>query len=67
MTDKPSFFDEMYGFGETARAPYSAYSSWFNQEDVARLRKKSEQAEAVAGSARSRLSLSLKERGLGTS
>ncbi|MEM8728614.1 MAG: circularly permuted type 2 ATP-grasp protein, partial [Pseudomonadota bacterium] len=46
MTEDAPFFDEMYGFGDAPRAPYGAYSAWFSQEDVARLRKKSEQAEA---------------------
>ena len=46
MTERSPFFDEMYGFGEQPRAPYKSYASWFSQEDVGRLRKKSEQAEA---------------------
>lgn len=46
MTDRPRFYDEMYGFSETPRPPYEAYFSWFSQEDTGRLRKKSEQAEA---------------------
>ena len=47
MTERSPFFDEMHGFGASARAPYSDYSTWFSQEDVARLRKKSEQARAA--------------------
>ena len=47
MADTPRYYDEMYGHGETARAPYGAYASWFEGEDVGNLRRKSVQAEAL--------------------
>jgi uncharacterized circularly permuted ATP-grasp superfamily protein len=46
MQDMPHFFDEMLGTGETARAPYAAYSGWFEGEDIAHLHKKAVDAEA---------------------
>ncbi len=45
MTDKPEFFDEMTGSGDTPRAPYAEYHRWFEGEDIARLRHKSNEAE----------------------
>jgi len=38
-------FDEMYGSGDTPRAPYRAYGEWVEAEDPARLQKKSAEAE----------------------
>ena len=46
MNDEPRFFDELRGHGDTARAPYSDYDAWFQNEDIARLRKKSQEAES---------------------
>lgn len=47
MGDTKTYFDEMFGHGTTARAPYAAYCKWFSQEDNARLLAKSEEAEAL--------------------
>lgn len=44
--DMTAFFDEMLTEGDTPREPYAEYGSWFEKEDSARIRKKSEQAEA---------------------
>lgn len=38
-------FDEMYGQGETAREPYRNYSDWFDNEEVSRLARKTEESE----------------------
>ncbi|MEM8629724.1 MAG: circularly permuted type 2 ATP-grasp protein [Pseudomonadota bacterium] len=46
MTDGPQFFDEMFGRGETPRRPYGPFCDWFASEDIARLRRKSTEAEA---------------------
>ncbi|MGV6850501.1 MAG: circularly permuted type 2 ATP-grasp protein [Marinibacterium sp.] len=46
MTDGTPPFDEMYGYSDVPREPYADYADWFSREDVGRLRKKSEQAEA---------------------
>jgi len=45
MTDKPQFFDEMFGVGDKARPPYARYNQWFEGEDIRELRKKSADAE----------------------
>ncbi len=45
MDNPPAFFDEMYGLGDQARAPYRLYDEWISQEDPAELRKKSADAE----------------------
>ena len=42
--DKPPF-DEMFGTGEGPRDPYKTYHQWFEGEDNARLRRKTEEAE----------------------
>ncbi|MEO0544805.1 MAG: circularly permuted type 2 ATP-grasp protein [Pseudomonadota bacterium] len=42
----PEFFDEMYERDGTARAPYSVYCQWLENEDIKRLLKKSAEAEA---------------------
>ncbi|EYD70847.1 circularly permuted type 2 ATP-grasp protein [Limimaricola hongkongensis] len=42
-----AIFDEMWGHGETPRAPYADIDGWFNQEDPARLRRKAREAEAL--------------------
>ncbi|APX12128.1 circularly permuted type 2 ATP-grasp protein [Tateyamaria omphalii] len=47
MVNTPSYFDEMFGHGTDARAPYAEYCNWFNHEDTARLLAKSEEAEAL--------------------
>ncbi|MEM8653110.1 MAG: circularly permuted type 2 ATP-grasp protein [Pseudomonadota bacterium] len=47
MAGPPTYFDEMFGHGSDARAPYADYSKWFNDEDTARLLAKSEEAEAL--------------------
>ena len=45
MTNKKDHFSEMTA-GDTVRAPYQRYQSWFAQQDVARLAKKANEAEA---------------------
>ena len=45
MADTNSAFDEMFGRGETPRSAYADYLGWFRDEDPARLRKKSAEAE----------------------
>lgn len=45
MEDKPTFFDEMIGPGESYREPYQNYQRWIENEDPAQLRKKSAEAE----------------------
>jgi uncharacterized circularly permuted ATP-grasp superfamily protein len=45
MQDAPRFFDEMLGTSEAPRAPYAAYSGWFEGEDIRHLRKKAVDAE----------------------
>ena len=47
MAEKPSHFDEMFGYSDSPRAPYSEYARWFSGEDVKRLKKKSAQAETL--------------------
>lgn len=42
-TDK---FDEMMGYGEKVRHPYSAYQNWFSNEDPRQLNKKAAESEA---------------------
>ena len=39
------FFDEMSGFGEYTREPYRDYHEWFDQQDLSRMRKKTQEAE----------------------
>ncbi len=46
MSDNPPF-DEMHGHGQTLRAPYEKYDTWFKDEDPKRLHKKADQAEAL--------------------
>ncbi|MDJ0639107.1 MAG: circularly permuted type 2 ATP-grasp protein [Paracoccaceae bacterium] len=45
MSDGSDFFDELSGHGTGPRAPYRAYASWFDGEDLKGLRKKSSEAE----------------------
>jgi uncharacterized circularly permuted ATP-grasp superfamily protein len=45
MQDAPRFFDEMLGTSEAPRAPYAAFSGWFEGEDIRHLRKKAVDAE----------------------
>lgn len=45
MNDETPFFDEMLGSGDAARPPYQSYDSWFRDEDLRELRKKSIEAE----------------------
>lgn len=47
MNEKQMIFDEMHGFSDTPRAAFADYCAWFQHEDVARLRSKSAQAEAL--------------------
>ncbi len=47
MTTKNTYFDEMHGFGDAPRSPYSEYCNWFSGEDASHLRRKSAQAEAL--------------------
>ncbi|MCU0910627.1 MAG: circularly permuted type 2 ATP-grasp protein [Rhodobacteraceae bacterium] len=45
MAGTTRFFDEMLGGDATAREPYRDYDGWFRAEDIARLRRKSDEAE----------------------
>ncbi len=45
MGEEKVFFDEMNGAGDTSRVPYGGYESWFRNEDISRLQKKSSEAE----------------------
>ncbi|PRY25380.1 putative circularly permuted ATP-grasp superfamily protein [Aliiruegeria haliotis] len=45
MTKQATFFDELLGTDNVPRSPYSNYHEWFESEDIARLRKKSSEAE----------------------
>jgi uncharacterized circularly permuted ATP-grasp superfamily protein len=45
MSRTPRFFDEMSGGKSEPRPPYAEYGRWFESEDIARLRKKSSEAE----------------------
>ncbi|MEO1307475.1 MAG: circularly permuted type 2 ATP-grasp protein, partial [Pseudomonadota bacterium] len=45
MSNDPQFFDELNGSNGQPRPPYADYASWFGQEDLNRLRKKSAEAE----------------------
>ena len=47
METAAQFFDEMYGSGESPRAPYRSYGQWVEAEDPARLRQKSAEAERL--------------------
>ncbi|KIC50460.1 circularly permuted type 2 ATP-grasp protein [Tateyamaria sp. ANG-S1] len=47
MAADQKYFDEMFGHGTAARAPYVDYCNWFKDEDTARLLSKSEEAEAL--------------------
>lgn len=42
-----SIFDEMWGRDETLRTPYTEFQSWFEGEDLKRLRAKQREAEEV--------------------
>ncbi len=42
-----TFFDEMFGTGETPRKPYRGYHQWFESQDRAWLQRKSDEAETV--------------------
>ncbi len=47
MQDQPSpFFDEMYAADGAARRAYGAYDGWLGEQDMARLARKSSDAEA---------------------
>lgn len=45
MSEKEPPFDEMFGQGETPRAPYTDYCEWFRAEESSRLKKKAKEAE----------------------
>ncbi|WP_068110101.1 circularly permuted type 2 ATP-grasp protein [Tropicimonas marinistellae] len=45
MSETGEFFDEMLGPSGKARRPYDEYQGWFEGEDIARLRRKSAEAE----------------------
>ena len=47
MEPRPGHFDEMFGDGTSTRAPYAAYSSWFDDEDPNHLLTKAREAEAL--------------------
>ncbi|MEM9650637.1 MAG: circularly permuted type 2 ATP-grasp protein [Actinomycetota bacterium] len=47
MEARAGYFDEMVGDGSVTRAPYADYLRWFDDEDPARLLKKSSEAEAL--------------------
>ncbi len=46
MSEK-NIFDEMWGRDETLREPYAEFQSWFEGEDLKRLRAKQREAEEV--------------------
>ncbi len=46
MTQTPTYFDEMLTGPETVRDPYAKYYDWFSNDDLKRLRRKSDEAEA---------------------
>lgn len=46
MSEK-NIFDEMWGADEVLRGPYSEFQSWFQDEDLKRLRAKQREAEEV--------------------
>ncbi|USG60680.1 circularly permuted type 2 ATP-grasp protein [Sneathiella marina] len=46
MASDHSIFDEMFGTDNQVREPYDEYQGWIEQEDAARLRKKSLESEA---------------------
>ncbi len=46
MSDETQFFDEMFGSGTDARAPYKRYSDWFSNEDPKGLMKEAKEAES---------------------
>ncbi len=46
MSDRVYFFDEMGGDGSGRRAPYAEYGAWLDGEDVQRLHRVSQEAEA---------------------
>ncbi|SFC51550.1 circularly permuted type 2 ATP-grasp protein [Tropicimonas isoalkanivorans] len=45
MSETSKFFDELQASSGDARAPYKKYHEWFQGEDIARLRRKSAEAE----------------------
>ncbi|MDH3262912.1 MAG: circularly permuted type 2 ATP-grasp protein [Paracoccaceae bacterium] len=45
MSDNARFFDEMSGGAGGPRQPYADYQRWFEGEDIANLRRKSDEAE----------------------
>jgi uncharacterized circularly permuted ATP-grasp superfamily protein len=46
MSTEQKYFDEMLGFDATASCPYANYDSWFQAENMKRLRRKSTKAKA---------------------
>jgi uncharacterized circularly permuted ATP-grasp superfamily protein len=46
MGEPGRFFDEMHDAAGVARQPYEGYAAWIATEDVARLHRKAEEAEA---------------------
>ena len=46
MSD-PEIFDEMWGRGDTPRAPYQSFKAWFDSENPKRLRAKQREAEEL--------------------
>jgi uncharacterized circularly permuted ATP-grasp superfamily protein len=46
MAGESRFFDEMHGDGGEPRDPYAGYAAWIATEDLARLHRKAEEAEA---------------------
>lgn len=45
--NETEFFDEMWGRDQTLRQPYGRFHSWFEGEDIGRLRAKQREAEEV--------------------
>lgn len=45
MDNKPSFFDEMNGFGDGVRGPFEDYCNWFDTADKSYLHRKTHDAE----------------------
>ena len=46
MQTAQTHFDEMFGEGETPRAPYADYRTWIDNEDLRQLHKKAGESEA---------------------
>lgn len=47
MADRKTFFNEMFGTGDTRREPYRDYYHWLESQDMAWLNRKAAEAETV--------------------